>query len=94
MAGIDRRTRVAIVGIGGIFPGSPTLDDYWANIRNRVDVTREAPPGRWAIEASLAYSPRTAEVDRVSSRTAGFIEGFDGRSLPAIDASKRVVDTS
>jgi acyl transferase domain-containing protein/3-hydroxymyristoyl/3-hydroxydecanoyl-(acyl carrier protein) dehydratase len=76
MAGIDRRTRVAIVGIGGIFPGSPTLADYWANIHTRTDVIREAPPGRWAIDAHSAYSVQPMEQDRVSSIRAGFIEGF------------------
>ena len=50
--------RVAIVGIGGIFPGSPDLDRFWANIAGAVDATREVPPGRWAIDPADAFDPR------------------------------------
>src|SRR3954449_6890003 len=68
--------RVAIVGIGGVFPGSPDLERFWANIAGAVDATREVPPGRWAIEASEAYDARVVQPDRVYSTRGGFIEGF------------------
>src|SRR4051812_8088464 len=79
MAPADRgyeRERVAIVGIGGIFPGAPDLDRFWANIAGAVDATREVPPGRWAIDATEAYDPRVAQPDRVYSTRGGFIEDF------------------
>ena len=76
MAGISERTRVAIVGIGGVFPGSPTVADLWANVRDRRDVTREVPDGRWTIDPASAYSPRAAGPDHVSSLSGGFVEGF------------------
>ena len=49
------RERVAIVGIGGIFPGAPDLGRFWANIAGAVDVTRAVPPGRWAVAAEEAF---------------------------------------
>src|SRR3954463_15380171 len=77
MPSTDRgRERVAIVGIGGIFPGSPDLERFWANIAGAVDATREVPPGRWAVDASEAYDPRVGQPDRVYSTRGGFIEGF------------------
>src|SRR3954452_25574690 len=77
MPSTDRgRERVAIVGIGGIFPGSPDLERFWENIAGGVDATREVPPGRWAIEASEAYDPRVGQPDRVYSTRGGFIEDF------------------
>src|SRR3954451_2678871 len=77
MPSTDReRERVAIVGIGGIFPGSPDLERFWANIAGGVDTTREVPPGRWAIGRSEAYDPRVGQPDRVYSTRGGFIEGF------------------
>ena len=39
--------RVAIVGIGGIFPQSATIEQFWANVKNGIDTAREVPPGRW-----------------------------------------------
>ena len=76
MPGTELRPRIAIVGVGGIFPGSPTLIDYWHTIKNRVDVSRAVPPGRWTLGPASAYSPQGPLVDRVSSRSGGFIEGF------------------
>ncbi len=76
MASNEKGVRIAIVGIGGIFPGSPTLSAYWANIRDGVDLTREVPPGRWVLDPATAYRPGPATVDHVSSRSGGFIEGF------------------
>ena len=29
-------SRIAIVGLGGIFPGAPDLDAYWANVASGV----------------------------------------------------------
>ena len=71
-----RRTRVAIVGIGGIFPGSADPDRFWANIAAGVDATREVPAGRWAVDASEAFDPRVGQADRVYSTRGGFIEDF------------------
>ena len=38
--------RIAVVGIGGIFPGSPSLDSFWKNIANGTDTSIEVPPQR------------------------------------------------
>ena len=40
---------VAIVGIGGIFPGAPHLEQFWDNIRNGRSAAREVPDGRWLL---------------------------------------------
>src|SRR4051794_35499656 len=68
--------RVAIVGIGGIFPGSPGLERFWANIAGAGDATREVQPGRWALEAWEGCDARVGQPDRVCSARGGFIEGF------------------
>ncbi len=34
---------VAIVGVGGIFPMSPTLDRFWETITGNVDTSRQPP---------------------------------------------------
>jgi acyl transferase domain-containing protein/3-hydroxymyristoyl/3-hydroxydecanoyl-(acyl carrier protein) dehydratase len=73
---MDQQPRIAIVGIGGIFPASPTLAHFWANIRDRLDVSREVPPGRWTLPADDAYDPHAGTEDRVTSRRGCFIEGF------------------
>src|SRR5229473_1296528 len=71
-----RRTPIAIVGIGGIFPQSLTLDQFWTNIRDGVDTSQEVPPGRWLLDIEDAYNPRIAQPDKVYSKRGCFVEGF------------------
>ena len=77
--------RIAIVGIGGLFPGAPTVDQFWDNIRDGVDATSDVPPGRWLIEPARAYDPRVALPDKVYSIRGGFVAppplDFDGLDL-------------
>jgi len=70
------RQRVAIVGIGGIFPQSATLEQFWANIQQGIDTAREVPAGRWILANEDAYDPNVGTPDRVYSLRGCFIEGF------------------
>jgi acyl transferase domain-containing protein/3-hydroxymyristoyl/3-hydroxydecanoyl-(acyl carrier protein) dehydratase len=75
-AGAKHVGRIAIVGIGGIFPGAPDLVRFWANIAAARDVTREVPPGRWAAAVEEVFDPRVAEPDRVYATRGGFVDDF------------------
>src|SRR5262245_46394215 len=68
--------RVAIVGIGGVFAQSPTIDQFWANVRNGVDTSRDVPPGRWALSVEDAFDARVGTPDRLYSKRGCFIEDF------------------
>ncbi len=68
---------IAIVGLGGIFPGSPTLEDYWENVAQGVDAAREVPDGRWTVAAKDAHDPTPGAPDKVYSTRGCFIEGFE-----------------
>ena len=57
---VDASQRIAIVGAGGIFPGAPDLDSFWANIANGVDTGRRVPPDRWYLSPETAFVPNTA----------------------------------
>ena len=79
---------VAIVGIGGIFPDAPDLDQFWTNIRDGRSATREVPPGRWQIPADQAFDPAIAAPDRVYSRRGCFIDEI----LPASTIDGLAID--
>ncbi len=64
---------IAIVGIGGLFPGADTLEQFWANVRDCVDATSDVPPARWLIDPAQAFNPRIALLDHVYSRRGGFV---------------------
>ena len=73
---IDPTERVAIVGLGGVFAGSPDPSRFWENVARGVDATTEVPPGRWAVEPPEAFDPAVAAPDRVYATRGGFVEGF------------------
>ncbi|MBA4030594.1 MAG: type I polyketide synthase [Planctomyces sp.] len=52
----QRRSKIAIVGLGGRFPGGRTLGDFWANVAAGVDAGRIVPEGRWRLEPRFAVS--------------------------------------
>ncbi|MBI3550747.1 MAG: SDR family NAD(P)-dependent oxidoreductase [Elusimicrobia bacterium] len=65
---------VAIVGVGGLFPGSLDIPTYWSNIVGKVDSITEVPKDRW--DWHLYYDPDPAAPDKTYSKIGGFVQGF------------------
>ncbi len=85
------RGRVAIVGIGGIFPGAPTLDALWTIIRDRIDVCKEVPADRWIVDPDATIADTSGQADRVSSIRGCFIEDFQ-LDLTGLNLDASLVD--
>jgi acyl transferase domain-containing protein/3-hydroxymyristoyl/3-hydroxydecanoyl-(acyl carrier protein) dehydratase len=71
---MSRSTSVAIVGIGGVFPGSPDLQSYWSHIAAGRSLAREAPRDRWILDVERAYDPAPGTPDKVYSTRGCFVE--------------------
>lgn len=85
------RERVAIVGIGAIFPGATTPEEFWEVVRGGVDTAQEPPAGRWVLPVDDAYDARVATPDRVSSRRGCFIDAaisLEGFAIPQADLQR------
>ncbi|MFY0525475.1 beta-ketoacyl synthase N-terminal-like domain-containing protein [Archangium gephyra] len=41
---------LAIVGMGGMFPGAPNIESLWKRLLEGHDATREVPKDRWKVE--------------------------------------------
>src|SRR5437016_277583 len=67
---------IAIVGFGGVLPGSTDLDGFWANVVSGVDATRDVPPGRWLLTVSQAFDQTIPRIDKVYAKRGGFVEDF------------------
>jgi len=68
-------TKIAIVGLGGVFPGARDLDEFWQNILAAKDSAIEVGADRWRLKPDELYSP-TLEADKVNSRRACLIQDF------------------
>jgi acyl transferase domain-containing protein/phosphopantetheinyl transferase (holo-ACP synthase) len=67
----EERDGIAIVGIAGLFPGAPTIEAFWANIRDGVDATSEVPASRWD---PVFFDPDAKGADRFYCRRGGFVD--------------------
>ena len=73
---IDPTERVAIVGIGGIFPGGPDPEQFWRTLARGADATSAVPPGRWRVAPDDCFDPAVAAADRVYATRGGFVRDF------------------
>ncbi|SFR98106.1 non-ribosomal peptide synthetase [Anaeromicropila populeti] len=66
---------IAIVGIGGVLPGSKDLAAFWNNIINEKDLITEIPKERWDW---IKYCTREdADPNKMTSKWGGFIPDVD-----------------
>ncbi|NOQ41315.1 MAG: type I polyketide synthase, partial [Desulfuromusa sp.] len=77
---------VAIVGVGGEFPNSPTLDRFWDNIVANVNTSRQPPKGRWLLSPEDVFDPQVGAADKVYSKKACFLDDeLDTAHIPGLD---------
>ncbi|MEE8495367.1 MAG: beta-ketoacyl synthase N-terminal-like domain-containing protein [Xanthomonadales bacterium] len=69
------RNSIAIVGIGGVFPGAANLDSFWEMISSGGSAAREIPPDRWILDPAQAGSSEVS-ADKVNSTRGCFIDDF------------------
>lgn len=78
--------KIAIVGLGGVFPGARDLDEFWQNIINAKDSAINVGSDRWRLDPDELYSPELTP-DKVNSRRACLIQDFkfnpDGFNIDA-----------
>jgi PfaB family protein len=77
--------RIAIVGIGGLFPGAAgteghtqtegNLETFWKNIQTGRDCSREVPEDRWLLNKDDVWSSELA-ADKVNSIRGCFLDSL------------------
>ena len=65
---------IAIVGMGGVFPGAPALADFWRLIEEGRDICRPVPPGRWLLDPQAIQNAVPGAPDAVLTQRGCFIE--------------------
>jgi acyl transferase domain-containing protein/3-hydroxymyristoyl/3-hydroxydecanoyl-(acyl carrier protein) dehydratase len=74
-------SRIAIVGIGGLFPslpdGGPTTPErLWDLVIGRADTARAVPTGRWLLPPEEVFDPTVGVPDRVYSKHGCYVDPF------------------
>ena len=87
--------KLAIIGIGCLFPGAENCSSYWANIREGLDAISEIPATHW--KPADYYDPDQKTPDHTYGQRGGFIAPFPfnpleynipPNTLEAIDTSQ------
>ncbi len=88
--------RIAIVGVGGIFPGSLDVAAFWNHILNKSDLMTEVPAGsHWKLSDYYDADPKAP--DKTYAKRGGFLpdvpfeplkEGIPPNLLPSTDTSQ------
>ncbi|SMB25365.1 conserved protein of unknown function [Sterolibacterium denitrificans] len=86
---------IAVIGMSCIYPGSPDLESYWANIVEGRNLVTEVPAERWNV--GLYYQEGQAGKGKTPSKWGGFIGevafdplryGIPPQSLAAIEPAQ------
>ena len=83
---------LAIVGMGGVFPGAASLADFWRLVEAGQDTCREVPAGRWQLDPGQIRSAVQCAPDSVFTGRGCYIEGF-AADLSAIKLPHEVAAT-
>ncbi len=63
--------KIAIVGMSCLFPGAPSIADFWMNIVNGVDSIRDATDAEW--NPARHYNPTPKSFEDIYCKKGGFI---------------------
>ncbi|HYI02350.1 type I polyketide synthase, partial [Hyalangium sp.] len=83
--------RVAIIGMGGRFPGATDPEAFWRVLRDGTDCIREVPAQRWDIDAW--YDPDPDAPGKMYSRWGGFLDGVDQFDAAFFELSPREAES-
>jgi acyl transferase domain-containing protein/acyl carrier protein len=86
-----RTEPIAIVGMACRLPGAPTVEQYWALLRDGVDAIRPVPPDRWDVEG--LYDPDPEAPGKTYCREGGFVEHLDLFDAPFFGVPPREVQS-
>ena len=64
---------VVIIGMGCRFPGASSLREFWDNLQNGVDSTRDVPADRWDVDQ---YYDPTPAPGKMYTRAGGFLDNI------------------
>lgn len=79
--------KIAIIGLGCLFPGAETPDQYWRNLLERRDSSSALSSAELDADPALYHHPQAGTADKIGYNKNGHVRGFqfdaDGFKLPA-----------
>lgn len=80
-------SKIAIIGVSGLFPGSATNEAFWDNLIKGKDLMSLATEEDFGVDPEVFFQPEKGVVDKCYSIRGGYIRDFhfdpEGYKLPA-----------
>ncbi|MCK4896838.1 MAG: nitronate monooxygenase, partial [Candidatus Heimdallarchaeota archaeon] len=76
---VSTRSKVAIIGLGCVFPDAPNIDQYWKNILNKKYSVTEVSIDRW--NPKLYFDSDRNVEGKTYSKLGAFIKDFKFNSI-------------
>lgn len=92
------RSKIAIVGMSGRFPGANSTEAFWDLLRQGLDVHREVPPLHWNVSShfdptgnrkNTSATPYGCWLDNPAAFDARFFN-VSPREAPQVDPAQRI----
>ncbi|WP_437603947.1 SDR family NAD(P)-dependent oxidoreductase [Sorangium sp. So ce590] len=78
---------IAVIGMAGLFAGSPDLETFWMNLLETRQLVREVPSSRW--EPALWYDADPSRPNKTSCKWGSFLDDVDAFDAPFFNVSPR-----
>ncbi len=80
-------SKIAIIGMSGLFPGSSTNEKFWENLMQEKDLIEVANEHDFGVDSNVFFQEGKGIVDKCYSTRGGYIRDFkfdpNGYQLPA-----------
>ncbi|MFX1364768.1 MAG: SDR family NAD(P)-dependent oxidoreductase [Promethearchaeota archaeon] len=76
---MSNENKIAVVGLGGLFPDAENIQQYWDNIINKKYSITEVPKDRW--DPDIYYDKDPSSIDKTYTKIGGFVKNFEFKSI-------------
>ena len=73
---VTQPEKIAIIGMGTLFPGSTTPEEFWTNLVANKSMTGEAGAEDFGADPALFYNKEKGVLDTCYSLRGGFVRDF------------------
>ncbi len=70
------KEQIAVIGMGGLFPGSKTLDEFWDNLVANKSLVTQSTTDDFGASPDIFYDPEKGKLDKCYSLRGGYVRDF------------------
>ncbi|NME72105.1 beta-ketoacyl synthase N-terminal-like domain-containing protein [Flammeovirga aprica] len=74
---MSKKDKIAVIGMGGLFPGSATLDTFWNNLLENKDLVTLSDEKTFGQDPLRLYHTEKGKLDKCYAIRGGYVRDFD-----------------